>query len=126
MLLVLKVALALVIACCTTAAASAGTILRGQLADPVALNIGLICQWNEECMADHKIAMQKALKFVVKYRPPQWRIEQCNRNASRGGKARVDWIGFNQCVRNEDLRYNPPVQRALVTKARWKRKKPAN
>lgn len=125
MLLVLKVALALVMASCVTAAASAGTVLRGQLADPVSLNIGLTCQWDEDCMADHKTAMHKALKFVAKYRPPQWRIEQCNRNASRG-KARVDWIGFNQCVRNEGLRYNPPIERALAGKARPKRKKPAN
>jgi hypothetical protein len=99
--------LVLVIAVAATSPAAAGTIAHGQLADPVALNIGLICQWKEECMDDHKIAMHKALKFVAKYRPPQWRVEQCNRNAARGS-ARVDWIGFNRCIRNEALLYVAP------------------
>ena len=43
-----------------------------------------------------------ALKHVAKYPPASWRIQLCNRNASRGG-TRVDWIGFNNCVRNASL-----------------------
>jgi hypothetical protein len=105
--------------------AAASTILRGQLADPVALNIGLICQWDEECIYDHKVAMRKALKYVAKYHPPQWRIEQCNRNASRG-KSRVDWIGFNQCVRNAGLTYVPPAPKASRTPKAAKRSRRAH
>jgi len=101
--------------------ASAKMIVRGQLADPVALNIGLICQWDEDCIYDHKVAMRKALKYVAKYKPPQWRVEQCNRNASRG-KSRVDWIGFNQCVRNETLLYSPPSKKSASAK-KTRRKK---
>lgn len=108
------------------APASAGTMLRGQLADPVALNIGLGCQWELSCINRHKRAMNNALKYVAKYRPPQWRIEQCNRNAQRG-RERVDWIGFNQCIRNADLRYIPPPPKlAASKKTRSKKKKPAN
>lgn len=89
------------------AAVPAETILRGQLADPVSLNIGLVCQWQQTCISNHKSAMRKALKYVAKYRPAQWRIEQCNRNAQRG-RQRVDWIGYNNCIRKADLRYAPP------------------
>lgn len=75
----------------------------GILKDPVMLNIGHVCQWQWECMERQRSAMGKSLKYVAKYRPPQWRIQLCNRNARRT-KARVDWIGFNHCVRNEALR----------------------
>jgi hypothetical protein len=103
------------------AVASATTILRGQLADPASLNIGLICQWEEDCIYEHKTAMRKALKYVSKYKPAQWRIEQCNRNASRGS-ARVDWIGFNQCIRNASLRYVPPPAKKSAASRKARRK----
>ena len=99
-------------------AASAATILRGQLADPVSLNIGLGCQWDSDCIGRQKSAMKKALKYVSKYRPAQWRVEQCNRNAQRG-RQRVDWIGYNNCIRKADLRYIPPP--APPSKGRKKR-----
>lgn len=106
--------------------ANAGTILRGQLADPVALNIGLGCQWELSCINRHKRAMKNALKYVAKYQPEQWRIEQCNRNAKRG-RERVDWIGFNQCIRNAGLRYTPPPAKpAAARKKTLKKKKSAN
>lgn len=76
-------------------------------ADPVVLNIGLVCQWQMQCMNRQNQAMEKSLKYVAKYKPPRWRIEQCNRNASRGGQ-RKDWIGFDKCVRNAKLRFVPP------------------
>ena len=110
MLAIARTLPALFLVCCAMPA-SAGTILRGQLADPVSLNIGLGCQWELSCINRHKRAMNNALKYVAKYQPPQWRIEQCNRNAQRG-RERVDWIGFNQCVRNADLRYIPPAAKA--------------
>jgi hypothetical protein len=77
------------------------------LYDPVILNIGLNCQWQLHCMSDQRQAMQHALKYVSKYHPPLWRIHQCNRNASRS-RWRVDWSGFNNCVRNAALMYEPP------------------
>ena len=77
------------------------------LFDPVALNIGLSCQWERRCMSDQQRAMKQALKLVRKEQPPEWRIHLCNRNASRN-RARVDWIGFNNCVRNAALRPPPP------------------
>ena len=73
------------------------------LHDSVALNIGVNCQWQPNCMAKQRAAMNRALHFVVKGRPSHWRIQLCNRNASRGGN-RVDWIGFDHCIRNAKLR----------------------
>jgi len=73
------------------------------LHDPVALNIGVNCQWQTRCMAQQRSAMKRALSFVAKARPPQWRIQLCNRNARRGGN-RVDWVGFDHCIRNSLLR----------------------
>ena len=82
------------------------------LADPVSLNIGLSCQWQQRCMSKQKKAMKRALKYVRKEQLPSWRIEMCNRNASKS-RSRVDWIGFNNCVRNFELRPQParPVRR---------------
>lgn len=72
------------------------------LHDPVTLNIGVNCQWQPRCMALQREAMKRALGFVSKTRPPKWRIQLCNRNAGRGGN-RVDWIGFDHCIRNAAL-----------------------
>jgi hypothetical protein len=78
------------------------------LHDPVALNIGVNCQWQPRCMAQQRRAMTNALGFVAKSSPPQWRLQLCNRNARRAGN-RVDWIGFDHCIRNAAL--NPPQAR---------------
>jgi hypothetical protein len=72
------------------------------LHDPVALNIGVNCQWNSGCMAKQRAAMKRALHYVDGHRPPRWRVELCNRNAARGGY-RVDWVGFDNCIRNASL-----------------------
>lgn len=80
------------------------------LRDAVALNIGINCQWQQHCMSDQHHAMKRALKFVRKYQPPTWRIQQCNRNASRSPQ-RVDWAGYDHCIRNASLQYVPPPQR---------------
>lgn len=77
------------------------------LTDPVSLNIGLSCQWQQRCMSQQKKAMKRALKYVKKEGLPSWRIQMCNRNASKS-RSRVDWIGFNNCVRNSELRPAPP------------------
>ncbi|MEO7257436.1 MAG: hypothetical protein ABIW18_05925 [Sphingomicrobium sp.] len=73
------------------------------LRNPAVLNIGFVCRWQDRCITRQKGAMVRSLSYVETYRPPTWRIQQCNRNASRGG-TRVDWIGFDNCVRNAGLR----------------------
>jgi hypothetical protein len=96
---------------------------RPPLYDPVLLNIGLVCQWNTHCMGKQQKAMKRALKYVRKTDPPAWRIQQCNRNASRK-RQRVDWVGYENCIRNAVLRYNPPPARPTRTApARAKRGK---
>jgi len=90
-------------------AAALATPARGgaPITDPSTLNIGLNCQWQQRCIREHKGAKKRALRYVEKYRPPAWRIQLCNRNARRG-TLRVDWVGFDHCVRNETLREPPP------------------
>jgi hypothetical protein len=83
---------------------------RPMLYDAVALNIGINCQWQSHCMGQQRAAMKHALGYVSKQRPPQWRVHLCNRNASRGG-ARVDWVGFNHCIRNASLKPQPTQPR---------------
>lgn len=72
------------------------------ITDPSTLNIGLNCQWQQRCIRNHQSAKKRALKYVHKYDPPAWRIQLCNRNAGRG-RQRVDWVGFNHCIRNSAL-----------------------
>lgn len=69
---------------------------------PTILNIGHICRWEARCMRNQERAMNRAARYVPKYRPPAWKIGLCNRNASRG-PSRVDWIGLNNCLRNPRL-----------------------
>ncbi len=76
------------------------------LRNPAILNIGFVCKWQQRCIAKQEKAMGTALKHVRKYPPPAWKIQLCNRNAGRNG-TRVDWIGFNNCVRNTELRPPP-------------------
>ena len=93
------------------AAAAAGGVLaihapalaRPMLHDPVALNIGVNCQWQKRCMTLQREAMTRSLSYVARARPPQWKVQLCNRNAGRGGY-RVDWVGFDHCIRNLSLK----------------------
>ena len=73
------------------------------LKDPVFLNIGFVCKWQTACIEKQQAAMKRALGYIRKFDPPTWKVEQCNRNASRQSH-RVDWIGFNHCIRNSRLR----------------------
>ena len=97
----------LAIAVLLLAPAGAEARTRPPLYDPVLLNIGLVCRWDNRCIERQKNAMKRATKFVAKYRPPIWRVQQCNRNAARG-RLRVDWIGYDNCIRNAALRPAPP------------------
>lgn len=89
--------------------AGAGAQTRPPLRDPVTLNIGLSCQWQQRCIAQQQKAMKRALKYVKKKQPAAWRIQQCNRNASRK-RYRIDWVGFDNCIRNASLRWTPPAR----------------
>ena len=100
---------ALLLALCSAASAAEA---RAPLHDAVSLNIGLNCQWQPKCIAEQKRAMKRALKYVKKKQPPAWRIQQCNRNAART-RYRVDWVGFDNCIRNAGLRYTPPPARPI-------------
>jgi hypothetical protein len=103
-----------------TAAAAAGNA-RAPLGDPLILNIGLNCQWQQRCMSGQHRAMKRALKYVRKEQPASWRIEMCNRNAARS-RYRVDWVGFDNCVRNGALRPAPtPARIIIISKKRPRR-----
>jgi hypothetical protein len=91
---------------------------RPPLSDPVSLNIGLVCQWQDRCMAAQKKAMKRALNFVRKGQLPSWRVQLCNRNAGRS-RYRVDWVGFENCVRNDTLR--PLPAQIIIIKKRVRR-----
>lgn len=85
--------------------ALAGTAqARPPLRNPAVLNIGFVCRWNAHCMAKQEKAMKRALKYVRKQNPPDWKIQYCNRNAARGGSTRVDWVGYDNCIRNPRVR----------------------
>jgi hypothetical protein len=71
--------------------------------DPVALNIGINCQWHESCERRQFNAMNDARRYVAATHPPVWRIHMCNRNAARG-PSRIDWVGFDDCIHNADLK----------------------
>ena len=85
--------------------AASNAARRPPLHDPVALNIGINCQWERGCMSRQRGAMKKALAYVARTNPPQWRVQLCNRNAGKSG-TRLDWVGFDHCIRNQALR--PP------------------
>jgi len=89
----------------------------GMLADPVMLNIGLSCRWQTQCMSIQKTAMTKSLKYVAKYQPPEWRVHLCNKNAKKS-RSRIDWIGFDHCVRNEALQPPPDPPQHKLRRAR--------
>lgn len=72
------------------------------LYDPIVLNIGINCQWQQSCELRQRKAMTHAAQFIAASHPPLWQIHLCNHN-SRRGSARVDWVGFNGCVRNSSL-----------------------
>ena len=85
---------------------SSAASARGIVHDPVTLNIGVNCQWQSSCMKLQRSAMKRSLAYVSANQPPQWKIQLCNRNASRGGE-RVDWVGFDHCINNAALKRAP-------------------
>lgn len=89
-------------------ASSSGGHALAPIHDPVALNIGINCQWQRSCEQRQLRAMNQARHYVATSHPPLWRIHLCNRNAARG-PSRIDWQGFDNCIRNPRLR--PPPHR---------------
>lgn len=87
---------------------SANSHALAPLYDPIALNIGIDCQWQRTCERRQFRAMNDAHHYLAKTHPPAWRIHLCNRNAARG-PARIDWQGFDNCIRNPHL--NAPRHR---------------
>ena len=81
------------------------------LRDPVFLNIGFVCQWQDACIDRQKSAMRKATGYTKKYNPPAWKIHLCNRRAVQRRSGRVDWISYNNCIRN------PNIQRQAAFRA---------
>jgi hypothetical protein len=86
---------ALALAACAFEARAAAPLY-----DPVILNIGINCQWQQRCERQQRKAMSDAAKFIAAKHPPLWKIHLCNRNARRG-TSRVDWVGFERCIRNK-------------------------
>lgn len=72
------------------------------LYDPVILNVGINCQWQRSCERRQLKAMSSAHAFIARSHPPLWRIQLCNKNARRS-IARIDWVGFDDCLRNARL-----------------------
>lgn len=92
----------IVMAAFVLAGAASESRAAAPLYDPVALNIGINCEWQQRCQQRQHEAMSNAANFIAAKHPPLWKIHMCNRNARRG-PARVDWVGFNDCVRNPRL-----------------------
>ena len=84
------------------AATAVPTAARAPLHDRTALNIGLSCRWDQQCVRSQQRARRHALDYIARYHPPAWHLRQCKRNVSRG-QGRVDWIGLNNCIRNPAL-----------------------
>ncbi len=81
------------------AAAASPARATAPIYDPVALNIGISCQWQASCERRQRKALRDARRFIAATNPPTSKIHLCNRNARRGA-ARLDWVGFNACIRN--------------------------
>lgn len=98
----------LVLAVAATVAVGPQANAAAPLYDPVVLNIGVNCQWQPRCERQQHGAMKDAHRYIAHQRPPLWRIQLCNKNARRA-TARIDWIGFDDCIRNSSL--GPLAQR---------------
>ena len=85
------------------ASAAMAAQARVALYDSVGLNIGLNWRWQRVCIGQQQRAMKRALVYVHRQQPPVWRVQLCNRNANRGVN-RIDWVGFDNCIRNSALR----------------------
>ena len=97
-------------------ALAAAADARPPLNDPVTLNIGINCQWQQRCMQAQTRAMKRALKYLKQADPSPWQLQLCNHNAARQ-RLRIDWVGFDNCLRNTVLRPIPAKTPARASKA---------
>jgi hypothetical protein len=74
------------------------------LRDPVFLNIGFVCQWQDACMQKQQKAMRQALDYGRKAKPTNWQVQFCNRRATFRRSGRIDWISYYACIRNPKVR----------------------
>lgn len=81
------------------------------LRDPVFLNIGFVCQWQESCIQKQKRAHKRALSYVKRWKPPAWKVQLCNHRSTQRRSGRVDWIAYNNCIRNPKVRRPSSVAR---------------
>lgn len=80
------------------------------LRNPVLLNMGFVCKWQNRCIKRQQRAMTASFRYLKARSVPAWKIRLCNRNSARGG-TRKDWVGFNNCLRNPTLRPPATVRR---------------
>jgi hypothetical protein len=73
------------------------------LHDPVFLNIGFVCQWQEACISKQQKAHKKSVAYVKNNNPPSWQVQLCNRRASFRRTGRVDWISYYHCITNSKI-----------------------
>ena len=62
------------------------------LHDPVFLNIGFVCQWQDPCIAKQQKAHKRSVTYMKKHKPASWQVQLCNR--------RADWISYYHCISN--------------------------
>ena len=86
------------------AMAPAASAKTPPLRDPVFLNIGFVCQWQEECIQKQQKAMKQALAYGKRAKPTNWQVQFCNRRATFRRSGRIDWISYNTCIRNPKVR----------------------
>jgi len=86
---------------------ASGTAMAAKLPplrDPVFLNIGFVCQWQENCIQKQQKAMKSALAYGKKAKPSNWAVQFCNRRATFRRSGRIDWISYNTCIRSPKVR----------------------
>ena len=65
------------------------------LYDPVILNIGINCQWQQHCEHKQRDAMKDAGQFIAARHPPLWKVHMCNRiRPPRDGARRLGRFQF--------------------------------
>jgi hypothetical protein len=73
------------------------------LHDPVFLNIGFVCQWQDSCITKQKRAHKRSLSYMKKSKPASWKVHFCNRRATFRRTGRIDWISYYHCIRNPKI-----------------------
>ena len=86
------------------AMAPAASAKTPPLRDPVFLNIGFVCQWQEECIQKQQKAMKQALAYGKRAKPTNWQVQFCNRRATFRRSGRIDWISYYSCIRSPKVR----------------------